>query len=313
MKNLQRFILRRLLGIGFFFHLILMSPLTEGNRLHILGSFLKIANIEGLFFRVPRIQSWLETLKVDLKAPIQEQEKQLLESFEKNHKLNEQANYLEGFLAKFISTETVIGAKEEFVAKHFNPPLIPSSISFPASVSGSGENSDSLKEENNPLLQIDSPQESTATAQNATDEDLLLKAIQEGDEVSVKYFLGKGTPSHFIHGEFAYTPLHFAVMCNQLGIVQLLIREGAPIDTPDKFGNTPLLLAVLYQRTPFIPLFLQNKADIFASNGSDNSPLIAAIEKEYMEAIELFDKEHEFAQDRDSNRRISLAPCSQGE
>ncbi|MDR2807025.1 MAG: ankyrin repeat domain-containing protein [Puniceicoccales bacterium] len=80
------------------------------------------------------------------------------------------------------------------------------------------------------------------------------------------------------------TPLHRAVSCCYLGIIQLLLKKNANINIKNNKGYTPLHLAVLYHRLKIVHLLLgQPKIDVNAKDHDGSVPLRSAILRKYQE------------------------------
>ena len=73
------------------------------------------------------------------------------------------------------------------------------------------------------------------------------------------------------------TPLHRAVVANDLAAVKQLIDQGAQIEARDQIGTTPLMIAAQLSSTPeIVQLLLDNKAQIEARNKDGLTPLMFA-------------------------------------
>ena len=55
-----------------------------------------------------------------------------------------------------------------------------------------------------------------------------------------------------------FPPLHLAVMFDSLGIVKLLVENGADVNARDYIGETPLLSAILLSRSGIIEFLITN-------------------------------------------------------
>jgi ankyrin repeat protein len=62
------------------------------------------------------------------------------------------------------------------------------------------------------------------------------------------------------------SPLHLAILNNDIDLANLLIGSGANIELKDNNGNTPLLNAVRFAKFSTIEYLINNRADILATN-----------------------------------------------
>ena len=98
------------------------------------------------------------------------------------------------------------------------------------------------------------------------------------------------------------TPLMQAITNNHVDVSQLLINEGANINTEDQLGNTPLLLAVR-QSIQIIEMLLQKGVDINCRKNARECPIIQASRSRNREIIRILldadadiDAKNEFSQ-----------------
>jgi ankyrin repeat protein len=79
------------------------------------------------------------------------------------------------------------------------------------------------------------------------------------------------------------TPLHFAVLCQQLRSAELLLQKGAHVNGKDKWGRTPLHLAISSTAVPpfdfasMVRVLVENGADVNATTDGGTTPLHLAI------------------------------------
>jgi ankyrin repeat protein len=73
------------------------------------------------------------------------------------------------------------------------------------------------------------------------------------------------------------TALHFAVRTGDKDIVELLIKNGAEVNSELSTGHTPLMLAVRSGNEEIVNLLLQNGAKINLKNKKDHTPLMLAV------------------------------------
>ena len=94
-------------------------------------------------------------------------------------------------------------------------------------------------------------------------------------------------------GEYASTPLHYACREGNLEIINLLIKEGANVNSKNHYSTIYPLFDVINsmnnQKEYFliIQLLIENGADINKVDSFGNTLLYHAIEKENIELIEL--------------------------
>jgi len=71
---------------------------------------------------------------------------------------------------------------------------------------------------------------------------LIILAVNKGDIDIVSLFLEKAENVEQVNikNSFGQTPLHWAVMENNVGIVKLLLEKGGDISIKDKYGKIPL-------------------------------------------------------------------------
>ena len=75
----------------------------------------------------------------------------------------------------------------------------------------------------------------------------LIEAIEKGDIEAVKQHLADGADVNAKEGEWGYTPLHSAVAEGHKEVAELLIANGADVNSMLKFGSTPLDLAISFK------------------------------------------------------------------
>ncbi len=104
-----------------------------------------------------------------------------------------------------------------------------------------------------------------------SDNDLLLKAISNGDLQAVKEFISQGSD---ITGDFFSAPLSIAINARQLAIVIYLLDQGADVNQ-QVMGFSPLIDAV-YNFPEAVPLLLERGADIHMKGPSKLTALEVA-------------------------------------
>ncbi len=84
------------------------------------------------------------------------------------------------------------------------------------------------------------------------------------------------------------TPLHYAVSNEILNsaVINLLLENNAPVNSPDKDGNSPFHILLTRERcADFSATFLAKGADIYLTNKQNKSPLLLLIENSDSEDI----------------------------
>lgn len=58
------------------------------------------------------------------------------------------------------------------------------------------------------------------------------------------------------------SPLHYAALRGSVISGRYMIKLGAPVDMPDKYGNTPIGLSFISGHSNFCTMLVDNKADV---------------------------------------------------
>ena len=114
-----------------------------------------------------------------------------------------------------------------------------------------------------------------AGAKNAND-DMLRKAVMEGDAGLVKLSIGSGANVNLRLGSGA-TLLHRAANDDSLEIARMLIENEGNVGAKNKKGYTPLHIAARRGRVEIVKLLIENHADINARNEDKDSVLNVAL------------------------------------
>ena len=88
-------------------------------------------------------------------------------------------------------------------------------------------------------------------------------------------------------GEYDDTPLHCAVWCGHLLVVQLLLAHGAPVTTANEFTGTPLDDAAYYGHPLIAQLLLAHRASVTTINEYGNTPLHCAASNGHLRVVQL--------------------------
>ncbi len=103
---------------------------------------------------------------------------------------------------------------------------------------------------------------------------LIHGAVAGGDFNAVKQFLEEGIEVDLrIENEVRPTPLHSAVMYNQVDIVKLLIVEGADVNAKTEKEVTPLMYAAFGGSMELVELLIGEGADVNAEDSGQKTAL----------------------------------------
>jgi len=116
----------------------------------------------------------------------------------------------------------------------------------------------------------------------------LHKACQEGNIKAVKQFLADGADINAkIDDTDGDTPLNCAAAAGQNEVAELLITNGADVNTKDDFGWAPLHSAAMNGHIEIVKLLIANSADVNTKDDKGATPLHDAAEEGYKELVEL--------------------------
>jgi ankyrin repeat protein len=96
----------------------------------------------------------------------------------------------------------------------------------------------------------------------------LLIAIQNEDLETVLAHISYGTDPNSIVDDYGLGPLHWAVIGNNLEVVDALIRADADIEMPtlDQLRFTPLIMAAWLGKLQMVELLVESGAHLYATN-----------------------------------------------
>ena len=113
-------------------------------------------------------------------------------------------------------------------------------------------------------------------------------AASSGDIKSVQEELDKGVDVNAKKIPFEYTPLHLAAWGGHKEIAELLIENGAKVDTKTDEARTPLHYAARFGHKGIAELLIENGADVNAKSLSQGwTPLLSAVNKSHKEIAAL--------------------------
>lgn len=116
----------------------------------------------------------------------------------------------------------------------------------------------------------------SADERDSTGTTPLMVAAAFGSEDAAGILIERGADPNAHDGIHGATPLHFAAMAGQGGVVKLLLAHGARLDIRDLLGETPLHYAALYNRGGTIELLAAAGADLNLTNGAGLTPFSLA-------------------------------------
>lgn len=93
-------------------------------------------------------------------------------------------------------------------------------------------------------------------------ENQLICAIKNKDKEQVKTILDSGANINFKDKVTNYTPIFHALNQESIEIAELLLKNGAELDSLDKLKLSPLMVAVMQKRYKVIRFLLDNWADM---------------------------------------------------
>ena len=104
---------------------------------------------------------------------------------------------------------------------------------------------------------------------------------------TIEQTMRDGTMPINASGTHGYTPLMYAVSTRGLGVIKMLITNGATLVQRNEYGQTPLLVACQNNNNPrTIEYLLEVGADINATDNEGHNCLITAILNENYDIID---------------------------
>ncbi len=123
-----------------------------------------------------------------------------------------------------------------------------------------------------------------ASSAEAADERLL-DAVKAADRAAVRDLLQKGADVNAAAAD-GMTPLHWAVLRDDLETATLLIRAGADPKAATRYGVRPLALAAANGAAPVIVALAEAGADVNAASPEGETPLMLAARVGRVDAID---------------------------
>lgn len=124
-----------------------------------------------------------------------------------------------------------------------------------------------------------------AVAQALTMDDLF-DACNMGHLEIVEYFIMKYPDAINISIEDGWTPLHQACQTGAFEVVELLVSNGADIESRDVDGATPLFTACMCGNFNVVKYLIEHGAAVNDSDNCGNTPYGAAYENGYWHIVE---------------------------
>ncbi len=105
----------------------------------------------------------------------------------------------------------------------------------------------------------------------------LHRAVRDGNREMVEFLVQNGAPLDTPDGLQGWTPLHHAARLGYVGIVKVLLARGAATSLPDRRGQTPLHLAARLGKAETVSVLLLHGAHVDPTNLWDRTPLHEAV------------------------------------
>lgn len=109
---------------------------------------------------------------------------------------------------------------------------------------------------------------------------MLVDAAKTGNIGYAKKALAKGAEINVRGGILDYTPLHWAAIKGNLGMIQWLFEHGADINARDKIGETPLHNAIRSGDINAVKWLVEHGGIVNATNKGDLTPFDLATQLE---------------------------------
>ncbi|BBM84654.1 ankyrin repeat domain-containing protein [Candidatus Uabimicrobium amorphum] len=120
-------------------------------------------------------------------------------------------------------------------------------------------------------------------SKKADNSTLLMQASYEGDLKKLSTLLSKTTKIN-VTNDSGMTALMFAILANHLSAVQLLVTNGADVNTQDRAGNTPLMFTKSQEVCKFL---IDHQANVNAKSKDGITSLMLATKNDNSEVVTL--------------------------
>lgn len=118
----------------------------------------------------------------------------------------------------------------------------------------------------------------------------LFLAAGQGDTELVKKLMKEGADIHATNSMNQWTPLHHAAIRGHEDCLMLLLKAGAKVNQPDRFGRTPLYWAAFNSHTECVKMLLKAKADAKSADSDNRTALYWAAERGNADCVKMLIK-----------------------
>jgi ankyrin repeat protein len=115
----------------------------------------------------------------------------------------------------------------------------------------------------------------------------IVSILPQGSEQNknvVKKMINKQTVKE--RDQHGNTPLHYAIESGDIGLVRLLIEQGADVNAVNKEGVTPLIKAAQFGQTEIVKFLHEHGADVNRANSKGETALFKAAEGNHIETVQ---------------------------
>lgn len=113
----------------------------------------------------------------------------------------------------------------------------------------------------------------TDAVNGSVNQTILLVAVVEGRVGTVQRMIGNGADVNAKGMTGRWSPLHLAVMGNDLKMARMLLQNKALVNVMDEWGKSPLHYASGFGYVKMARLLLQNDANVNATDEWDSTPI----------------------------------------